>query len=526
MLFDSQGMVLYASPTTEAVLGYLPSEFLNSSASQVIHPDDLAMLRQEFTALEGRPGGSVTVECRVDHKDRGYIWIELVAKNLRNSNTINALLVNIRDIHARKQIEQEFDKFLADTQQARQNAEETVVQVRLLQIVSDTAFLHLELNELLNELLRRICDVLPADSAAIYLLDSDAAALKEQATVNLEVSGELTTHIPIGRGIVGGIAANRLPTIVEDLAKTHANDELSSRAELRSIAGVPLMVDNQVRGVLFIGSRVPNRYTGGALDLLERAAARASMGIERAQLYAEMQSALQVRHELLAVAAHELKTPIASLLGYSQLLQARAQATNAVDERMARPLRVMTEQVHRLNRLVNRLLDLSQIENSTFVLQRERVDLVEVVRNVVETVRSTIEMHVLEVQYPDVPVMVYGDTIRLEQVMHNLLGNALKYSPWGGTIVVNLTANEDEAAVSVTDPGIGIPLDEQGKLFQPFYRAKSTQHQFQGLGIGLYVVRETVEQHGGSVEVRSARGEGSTFTVRVPTMPNGATSVD
>jgi PAS domain S-box-containing protein len=515
-LINSGGDVVFASPATESVLGYSPVEFIRVRGARFIHPDDRESVTEQLRVLGDIPGGTLSLECRIKHKQRGWIWVELVATNLRHLPEVDALVVNYRDITRRKQAEAERAQLLADAQRARKMAEVAAEHVRQLQSISDTALTHLKRDDLLQELLRRIGEVLSCDTAVILLLDADKHHLVVQAAAGLNEVAVAEMRVPLGQDIVGQIAAERLPVIVDDLERAQPWERVLQAASIRSLAGVPLIVDDRVIGVLHVGSRQPQAFSSASLDLLERAAARASLGIEHARLYAETQNALRVRHELLAVAAHELKTPIASLLGYSQLLQARSQKAATADERTTRALGVMSEQVRRLNRLVNRLLDLSRIENSTFVILHEPVDLLQVIRDVVETTRLSLEMHTIEEIYPHAPVMVSGDTIRLEQVVHNLLGNAIKYSPWGGTISVQLLREDDTAVLTITDHGIGIPVEDQPNLFQPFYRVKSSEHQFQGLGIGLYIVRETIERHEGTVTIQSSKGEGSTFTVRIP----------
>jgi signal transduction histidine kinase len=135
---------------------------------------------------------------------------------------------------------------------------------------------------------------------------------------------------------------------------------------------------------------------------------------------------------------------------------------------------------------------------------------------VVNEVRATLpakSTHTVTLTAPDAPVMVDGDAERLEQVLHNLLSNALKYSPQGGTVQVAVHHTATEAVVEVTDEGLGIPADAQARLFEPFYRAPNVGGQASGFGLGLHIVREIVARHGGRMEVQSTEGVGSTFRV-------------
>jgi signal transduction histidine kinase len=124
--------------------------------------------------------------------------------------------------------------------------------------------------------------------------------------------------------------------------------------------------------------------------------------------------------------------------------------------------------------------------------------------------------HRVDLTTPDDPVLVDGDAERLEQVLHNLLSNAIKYSPDGGQVQVQVARTATEAMVDITDQGIGIPADAQARLFEPFYRAPNVGGQASGFGLGLHIVREIVERHGGRIEVASTEGVGSTFTIYLP----------
>jgi signal transduction histidine kinase len=132
-------------------------------------------------------------------------------------------------------------------------------------------------------------------------------------------------------------------------------------------------------------------------------------------------------------------------------------------------------------------------------------------------VQMTTERHSIELIYPEDPILVEGDDLRLDQMLQNLLQNAIKYSPAGGPITVQLQRDDVSAVLSVSDQGIGIPQEVYSRLFQPYYRAgNSAGSVIGGMGLGLYVVKELVERHNGSIEVISAEGQGSTFIVRLP----------
>jgi signal transduction histidine kinase len=220
------------------------------------------------------------------------------------------------------------------------------------------------------------------------------------------------------------------------------------------------------------------------------------------------------RHDFLTVAAHELRTPLTPLSMYLQSMERRAAQKLPVEEEMLAKAR---RQVARLAKLVEDLLDVSRMESKRAQLFLARVSLDELAAQVVADFRAHARTHELVFHRSQTGAVVMADRPRLEQVLVNLLQNAIKYSPAGGVVEVRVEARGKEARLSVKDSGIGVPPEEQAKLFQRFFRAgNASSRNFSGLGIGLYVSREIIQRHGGSFEVTSEVGKGSTFTFLIP----------
>jgi len=220
------------------------------------------------------------------------------------------------------------------------------------------------------------------------------------------------------------------------------------------------------------------------------------------------------RSDFLTVAAHELRTPLTPLSMYLQSIQRRLSRGDGVEPELITKAR---RQVERMSRLVEDLLDVSRLESQRLQLARDPVDLCELAKQVVADFRVPAQNHQLGTHCGPPKVMVLGDRERLEQVLINLIQNAVKYSPLGGQIVVRVGVHGAEARVSISDPGIGIPGEEQSRLFQRFFRAaNATTRNYSGLGIGLFISNEIVQRHGGRFEVQSQVGTGSTFTFYLP----------
>jgi PAS domain S-box-containing protein len=275
---------------------------------------------------------------------------------------------------------------------------------------------------------------------------------------------------------------------------------------------------NTLVGVIESGLIV--RAWGIQRDVTERKQAaerlEAAYAAERAARR-EAENALRARELFLSVAAHELKTPLTSIMGQAQLFLRRAEREGQLSERDLRALRTINLQVSRLNKIVLSLLDISRIESGQLSIERSSVDLCALMRQVIEETQVEAQERLIELTCRLEPLIVEGDALRLEQVFHNLLQNALKYSPAAEPIAIELRTQENQIYVAIQDRGIGIPQAALQRLFRRFYRAPNAEREhFSGLGIGLYIVKEIVHLHGGEVLVESAEGQGSTFTVRLP----------
>jgi signal transduction histidine kinase len=224
----------------------------------------------------------------------------------------------------------------------------------------------------------------------------------------------------------------------------------------------------------------------------------------------QLHAAVRTRDEFLSIAAHELKTPLTPLvLQLGQLLK-------ALREHETLPLvEIARRQTSRLADLVDGLLDVTRLNEGAFVLHRERFDLEELTRHVVERFHSQAEASRCQIVLPSGPEALGNwDRFRLEQVIANLLANALKYGR-GKPVELSISVNDDGARLVVRDHGIGIAKDDLSRIFGRFERAVSSRH-YGGLGLGLYVAQEIVEAHGGRILVESSPGEGSTFIVLLP----------
>jgi signal transduction histidine kinase len=313
--------------------------------------------------------------------------------------------------------------------------------------------------------------------------------------------------------------ANRpLRLSAAELAARHGADEPAKAAPCGGWLAVPLIGrDGQNLGLIQVVDKLEGDFNEADEAILVQLAQVAAVGIENIRLYQEVQDALRTREEFLAIAAHELKTPITSMLSYTQLIMRRAERKPDADPALQRSLQALSGQIRRLNRMVFALLDLSRIQSGQLLLERQLVDLQTLLDGVVEELRPTLTDHTLRFEDSDEPLIIEGDDLRLEQVFFNLLSNAIKYSPSGGLVTLQVRRVGKQIEVVVADQGIGIPAAAIPQLFERFFRVQNNAtDQIAGMGLGLYVVREIVSLHGGTVSVASEEGAGTSFTVSLP----------
>jgi PAS domain S-box-containing protein len=274
------------------------------------------------------------------------------------------------------------------------------------------------------------------------------------------------------------------------------------------LVGVALLDGTGETGVAFI------------LDISDRKHAEAAIECLRAEREAELKASIQARDDFLSIAGHELRTPLSAMLMQIQAIERYGQKDPArMGERLARA----GNSGLRLARLINQLLDVSRISTGTLRLEPERVNLSDVVRDVVTRFLEASASCPIAI-HDEGPVFGLWDRLRLEQVVDNLVGNALKYGQ-GKPIDVSLESGDAEALLRVIDHGIGIDEGHQKRIFQRFERAVATR-DFGGFGLGLWISRQIVEASGGTIQVESMPGEGSIFTVHLPMAASGSIAED
>ena len=295
-----------------------------------------------------------------------------------------------------------------------------------------------------------------------------------------------------------------------------------------SVLVAPLIIRNEPFGVVFFNyQRATHSFTGAECNFARQLAATASVALENARLFIELQQsaaalrAADARKDVfLATLAHELRNPLAPIRTAAHLLQSATLSSDA----LAFSRGVITRQVAQMAHLLDDLLDIARVTRGALALKMQAVDLKTIVDTAVESARPQIDAkdHALEMQLPSEPVALQADPIRLTQILTNLLTNAAKYTPPHGQIVLGARVEPQWLTLFVRDTGIGIGATMLCEVFTMFVQANEPAHSTDGgLGIGLALVKGLVELHGGSIEARSeGPGRGSEFIVSLPRTGN------
>jgi signal transduction histidine kinase len=306
---------------------------------------------------------------------------------------------------------------------------------------------------------------------------------------------------------------------------------------------VPLIARGRALGALtLVAAESGRKYTSDDLAVAEDLAVRAALAVDNARLFREatdqasmhaelnqalraamqqLERELHTREEFLASASHDLKNPIASMKGNAQLALRRLEnGRDAGPDAMRNTLERIVFVATRAAMQVDEMLDNARIQmGRTLDLEKHPTDLVGLVTQLVSEQQAQTDRHTFYIDRPESAVEAVVDERRLSRAICNLLENAVKYSPDGGSIrvEVGLDGNGQTALIGIRDQGLGIPASEIARIFDRFERGSNVVGQIAGTGIGLASARHIVEGHGGTIEVRSEEGSGSSFTIRVPT---------
>jgi len=439
----------------------------------------------------------------------------------------------VRDATEGKRIEEQRAQLLVREQVALAQAA-AAQRFAFLAEISSLLASSLDCESTLAAVARRIVPYL-ADWCFVYVVEPDLAirflCAAHHGADKTELANALRSE-PVcadaGSRIARVFHAGR-PELISEAPENRTGEAAPFRflwdQGVQSLLLVPIVTHGQALGLVVLGAAPPHHYQDDHLVLVDDLARRCALALENAQLYSAMTAerdkaadANRAKDEFLGILSHELRNPLVPVLGWARKLKKNSAVVN--DSILNAGVETLERNALNILRLANDCLDLVRISKSKVTLEKQVLDLNQTAVGSIDALRQTASEKGLRLEtrlWPST-VTVLGDRTRLNQVMNNLLLNAIKYTDSGGSITIRSSANVREAEIEIKDTGIGIAREYLEQIFQPFRRgSKEWLASDGGLGLGLAIARRIVEMHGGGIWAESAGvGQGSTFRVRLP----------
>ena len=386
-----------------------------------------------------------------------------------------------------------------------------------LAAIAEAAAAQPALDRLGPQLVAPAAALIEADAAVLWRYVPAGDELQRLASQGLPPDAAGPERLPLDSAAVVARAGRTMTTqVVEEVPVSEpaaaAGPDQVGTAGFASGLFVPLALGQRRLGVLALLSRRPRRFSEAELSSAQALAVQIALALDYSCLMAQPAEPL-LRDDFVSIASHELKTPLTSIKGYAELI-ARRLARDGHGERHQGALAVISQQIDRMSRLINDLLALSRYEAGGLPMEPVLLDLCRLVQHAVDRIHAAAPHHQFTTLLPPPPVLVRGDPDQLEQALGNLLSNAVKFSPAGSRVTVRLSVTGGEAIIAVEDQGVGIPREQQARLFDRYYRVPGIPGA--GLGIGLFIARQIAVRHGGRLSVASTPGQGSTFSLALP----------
>ncbi len=378
----------------------------------------------------------------------------------------------------------------------------------------------LEIEEAFGAFIRELRGLIPFDRTAIIL--SEEGHIRVMATAGHMHDQVLRPGEALPAGALIETVMGTGETVYRRDMSDHRHPEEVTLTEigLRSRIAAPLLLGVRPIGMLAILRREPEAFGPDEIELATLLGRLVATAVQNIRAYAaeretveELRRRSALRADFVSLVSHELRSPMAAVIGAARTLQERWRELSP--EQRASFLALISDETARLATLIGDVLDTSRIEAGTFTYSFSDVDLADLVRETVAAMSLGQDEVSVVAQAPDTVPAVRADRERLKQVLMNLVENAVKYSPAGGEVDVRAWADNGLVLVAVEDQGPGIPREQQGLIFEKFGRANVGGGK-PGSGLGLFIARSIAEAHGGSLMVRSAPGQGSTFTLELP----------
>jgi PAS domain S-box-containing protein len=549
LVLDGEGRIVDLNPAAAQIIGISPATALGQ-------PADLALRAQPNLLAYSRDAGDRHAELALPHDGQLRHYDLRVAPLPAGTDQEVGRLVVLRDITKQKRAEQHIrdlntaleervelrtaelasanaakDELLEREQSARAEAEAAQSRLAFLAEASSILSGSLDYMTTLTNITRHAVPYL-ADWCAIDLV-TEEGRIQRLAPTHVEPDKVTLINEMHRRYPTPPDAPYGYPYVIRtgqpDFRPVRHDDGLAASAQdaehwrllqalgYYSYMCVPLLARGRTLGAItLVMDRSERRYTERDLALAQDLAQRAAVAVDNARLYRAAQEAIRLRDEFLSIASHELKTPLTSMqLAVQTLQRTIRQGQMPTPERLSDRLVIVGDQSKRLTRLINELLDISRITAGRLELEVTPTDLAALTHHVAAQFHEELALAGCPLTlHADTPVIGTWDAARIEQVITNLLTNSMKYGK-GQPIEIIVDTADGAARLQVRDQGIGIAPEHLERIFERFERAVAPG-RFGGMGLGLYICRQIVEAHGGTIRAASRSGQGATFTVTLP----------